>query len=78
MQGIVRIKGGLRKQAVIRAVCAIIDAFHFPLAATDDGTSTAVQPEPDPEAEEIQAALIKRILPALQAQLVQPCSATLI
>lgn len=85
-------------QAVIRAVCAIIDAFHFPLPA--DATSAAAPdseqahpvpasevdapaaPAPagadpdadaDPElAREIQGALVKRVLPALQAQLVRP------
>lgn len=92
-------------QAVIRAVCAIIDAFHFPLpdddvagnnpvtalvpglparsalletaagaaSMADHGASAAVAAGGG-EAElarEIQAALVRRVLPALQAQLVR-------
>ncbi|KAK9845304.1 hypothetical protein WJX81_002986 [Elliptochloris bilobata] len=49
-----RIMGRDAGKAVIRAVCAIIDAFHFPL--------------PDDAAAD-RAALVKRVLPALQAQL---------
>ena len=85
-------------QAVIRAVCAIIDAFHFPLPA-DAASAAAPDSEqahpvpalevdapaapaaagagPDADADlelarEIQGALVKRVLPALQAQLVRP------
>lgn len=73
-------------QAIIRAVCAIIDAFHFATEATAD-SETAEEPGADssevatlnatPEAladkdyaEDIQKALAKRVLPALQKQLV--------
>ena len=85
-------------QAVIRAVCAIIDAFHFPLpadaaaaAAPDseqvhpvlasemDAPAAPATAGADPAADagpelarEIQGALVKRMLPALQAQLVRP------
>ena len=90
-------------QAVIRAVCAVIDAFHFPLpeddvagdnpvtasvpgpparpalletaagaaSMADHGASAAVAAGGGELAREIQAALVRRVLPALQAQLVR-------
>jgi U3 small nucleolar RNA-associated protein 20 len=93
-------------QAVIRAVCVIIDAFHFPVAAADETAATErgdaeaqtdravdealdlaadnkdgegesaseagdVAAESAEAAKEIQASLVRRVLPALQAQLVR-------
>jgi len=67
-------------------VCAIIDAFHFPLpedaeaAATPAAALGEAGPAPAAAAaagvgadaaREIQAALVRRVLPALQAQLVR-------
>jgi len=79
-----------RAQAVIRAVCAVIDAFHFPLpedaeAAAAPAAAALGEAGPAPAAaaaagpaeaaadaaREIQAALVRRVLPALQAQLVR-------
>lgn len=63
-------KGAISKcfffQAVIRALCAIIDAFHFPTAAT----SAEGDADISADATEIQTALTKRVLPALQVHLV--------
>lgn len=57
-------------QAVIRAVCAIIDAFHFPTVAEATLTSAEGGVDISADAAEIQTALIKRVLPALQTHLV--------
>ncbi len=69
-------------QAIIRAVCAIIDAFHFATEikeeedaeaapAEEAAPKSAVQLSMDPEhVKDIQKALAKRVLPALQKQLV--------
>ncbi|BDA46528.1 probable small subunit processome component 20 homolog [Coccomyxa sp. Obi] len=53
-------------KAVIRALCAIIDAFHFPTAATSAEGGADISAD----AAEIQTALTKRVLPALQMHLV--------
>ncbi len=61
-------------QAVIRAVCVIIDAFHFPTAA--DAAMTSAEGGEDITADisadsaEIETTLTKRVLPALQMHLV--------
>ena len=73
-------------QAIIRAVCSIIDAFHFATeaaAGADALPAPAVLPSegavPAPASsaaldaahgEDIQRALTRRVLPALQKQLV--------
>lgn len=57
-------------QAVIRSVCAIIDAFHFPTVAEAALTSAEGGADVSADAAEIQTALIKRVLPALQTHLV--------
>ncbi len=53
-------------QAVIRALCTIIDAFHFPTAAMSAEGGADISTD----AAEIQTALTKRVLPALQVHLV--------
>ena len=69
-------------QAIIRAVCAIIDAFHFatelPEEAAEAAASADAAQQPSAQAPkdaayvaDIQKALAKRVLPALQKQLVQ-------
>lgn len=60
-------------QAVIRSVCAIIDAFHFPTVAEAALTSAEGGADVSADAAEIQTALIKRVLPALQTHLVGHC-----
>ena len=80
-------------QAIIRAVCSIIDAFHFAteaaagaetLPAPTELHSEGALPAPASSAvldtthgEDIQRALTRRVLPALQKQLVglPPCLA---
>lgn len=57
-------------QAVIRSVCAIIDAFHFPTVAEAALTSAEGGADVSADAAEIQTALTKRVLPALQTHLV--------
>ena len=69
-------------QAVIRAVCAIIDAFHFATELPEEPAQAAPSAEAAPHSSgqapkdaayvaDIQKALAKRVLPALQKQLVQ-------
>ena len=76
----------MQMQAIIRAVCAIIDAFHFATEATagadalpapTEGHSEGAVPAPASPAaldtahgEDIQRALTRQVLPALQKQLV--------
>ena len=57
-------------QAVIRSVCAIIDAFHFPTVAEAALTSAEGGADVSADAAGIHTALIKRVLPALQTHLV--------
>ncbi len=68
-------------QAIIRAVCAIIDAFHFatelPEEAAEAAAPADAAQQSSPQAPkdaayvaDIQKALAKRVLPALQKQLV--------
>ena len=79
-------------QAIIRAVCAIIDAFHFATEVPEDAAAASSPGEAVPQSlaqvpkdaayvADIQKALAKRVLPALQKQLVghlghmiKPCS----
>ena len=68
-------------QAIIRAVCAIIDAFHFATEVPEEAAGAASPAEVVPQSSlqvpkdaayvaDIQKALAKRVLPALQKQLV--------
>ncbi len=73
-------------QAIIRAVCAIIDAFHFATEIIEEeGAEAAPAEEVAPDSavqlsldaehvKDIQKALAKRVLPALQKQLVPSVS----
>ena len=63
-------------QAIIRAVCAIIDAFHFATELPEEAAEAAAPaeaaqgPKDAAYVADIQKALAKRVLPALQKQLV--------
>ena len=69
-------------QAIVRGVCAIIDAFHFDISsqisAVPEGaeaqaeTEESLQDQAEAESahKEIQSALTRRVLPSLRAQLV--------
>lgn len=69
-------------QAIVRGVCAIIDAFHFDISsqisALPEGaeaqaeTEEALQDQAEAESahKAIQSALTRRVLPSLRAQLV--------